>query len=418
VTTNTATTDSAGEPVVRPLVWLLLGDKHGDNAQVKALGRAMEWTAVTKQLYFDPSYPVPYRKRGATLDGLDLSASSPLSGPWPDIIIGIGQRSASTSRWIKDQTGGRAINIRLGRPRTSLRHFDLVISTLQYGLSRSARTMLLTLPFTRHEREEVDKAKSDWRTQFSGLPRPWTVVLVGGKNAHLRLDRVVVGDIVEALARFHETHGGSLLFTTSPRTPATVGSDLEQRLKRELPDIPHFLYRWKAGAPNPYGAMIAEADTVIVTNDSVSMVADAAAHAKPLLVYPLPRKASKAKAKPLRPIIRATCGWLARRQEAGLPATAFDLLYSWLTRTGIVRPPRNIPIVFARLERLGAIRPLESGIAGSPVAAHVMYSERAAVVNRIRRLYAERNGLSVKTLGSQAYARQAGSLTTKSAGSH
>ncbi|MBI2255506.1 MAG: mitochondrial fission ELM1 family protein [Proteobacteria bacterium] len=406
-------TGTASESVARPLVWLLLGDKRGDNAQVLALGRATGWAVVEKQLHFDQPYRVPYRKRGASLDGLDQAKSSPLSEPWPDIIIGIGQRSASASRWIKNQTGGRAINIRLGRPRTSLRYFDLVISTLQYGLSKSARTMMLTLPFTRHERDEVEKARHDWHSRFAHLPKPWTTVLIGGKNARLRLDRAVIGDIVKALTRYQETHGGSLLLTTSPRTPVTAGSHLEQLLKRDLVGVPHFLYRWTAGTENPYSAMVADADTVIVTNDSVSMVADAAAHAKPLLVYALPPKTMKRKTKPFRPLIRAVCNWLAQRQEAGRPATAIDHLYTWLTRTGIVRPPRNIPIVFTRLERLGAIKPLESDVAGAPIAAHVMYSERSAVVNRIHRLYAERNGKSFTTGGKQANPVSTGALATR-----
>jgi mitochondrial fission protein ELM1 len=385
-------------PVPEPVVWLLLGDKRGDNAQVLALGQALGWRIVIKQLHYIDGFRVPYRRRGASLAGVDLDRSAPLIAPWPDVIIGIGQRSASTSRWIKHQSGDHALNIRLGRPRTSLRHFDLVISTLQYGLAKSARTMLLTLPLTRADEPELSQTTIEWQDSFAQLPRPWTTVLIGGKNTRLRLDRAVMGDLVDSLSQYHAEHGGSLLLTTSPRTPRTAGDRLQELAAQKWREIPHFLFRWTPDISNPYKAMIAGADRVIVTNDTVSMVADAAAMAKPLSVYELPPKTGLKKAKFLRPFIRRFCNWLALRQESGRPVTLLDICYNYLTNTGIIRPPRNIPIVFARLNRLGAIKPLGERSVGLPMAAMTMTREQAAVVRRIRRMLAERYGIPVDHL--------------------
>ena len=398
-------------PVPEPIVWLLLGDKRGDNAQVMALGKALGWRTVVKQLHYIEGFSIPYRRRAASLAGLDLERSTPLTAPWPDVIIGIGQRSASTSRWIKQQSGDRALNIRLGRPRTSLRHFDMVISTLQYGLAKSARTMLLTLPFTRADEPELSRTVDEWHDSFAQLPRPWTTVLIGGKNTRLRLDRAVIGDLVESLSQFHAEHGGSLLLTTSPRTARTAGDRLQELAAQKWRDVPHFLFRWAPGESNPYSAMIAGADRVIVTNDTVSMVADAAAMAKPLSVYALPPKTNLKKAKLLRPFIRRFCNWLAVRQESGRPVTLLDICYNYLTNAGIIRPPRNIPIVFARLSRLGAIRPLGEPSVGLPMAALTMTREQTAVVRRIRKMLAERYGIPVDHLPTALSLASPASLT-------
>lgn len=385
-------------PISEPVVWLLLGDKRGDNAQVLALGKSLGWRIVIKQLRYEESFSIPYRKRGASLDGLDLERSTALAAPWPDVIIGIGQRSASISRWIKKQSGSRALNIRLGRPRTSLRHFDLVISTLQYGLAKSARTMLLTLPFTQVDGVDMQQTSAQWQETLGHLPHPWTTVLIGGKNTRLRLDRAVIDELIKSLTRYHAEHGGSLLLTTNPRTPRTAGDRLQQLATSEWTNTPHFLFRWAPDVPNPYNALIAGADRVIVTNDTVSMVADAAAMAKPLSIYELPPKTTLKKAKLLRPLIRRFCGWLAKRQESGRPTTLLDICYNRLTSAGIIRPPRNIPIVFTRLDRLGAIKPLQARSAGLPMAAMIMAREQSAVVRRIRKLLAARYGIPVDRL--------------------
>lgn len=375
-----------------PLVWLLLGDKHGDNAQLLALGRALGWHVVTKALHYDETYPVSYRKRGCSLQGVDLARSDAFTAPWPDIIIGIGQRSASVSRWIKQQTGNRALNIRLGRPRTNLRHFDLVVSTLQYGLPKSKRTMLLTLPITNFDESDRQKVVEAWHDRLAKLPKPWTVVLIGGKNQRLRLDRAVASDILKTALDYHGRRGGSILMTTSPRTPASVGRHLEQLLAETCPDVPNFMFRWVRDTSNPYLAMLSGADTVIVTNDTVSMVADAAALAKPLFVYELPPKSTYKKAKLFRPLVRAFCHRMAARQESGQPPTLLDRCYALLTNIGIVRPPRNISMVFRRLGRRGAIKSVHSMQLGSALACHTMASELSAVVARIQRLHSATAG--------------------------
>src|SRR3982751_1575624 len=68
------------EPVAVPRVWLLLGERQGDNAQVLALGRALSldlgWSCEVKQIRYDPNCEVPFRNRGATLIGVEIGRAS------------------------------------------------------------------------------------------------------------------------------------------------------------------------------------------------------------------------------------------------------------------------------------------------------------------------------------------------------
>jgi hypothetical protein len=77
--------------------------------------------------------------------------------------------------------------------------------------------------------------------------------------------------------------GGSLLVTTSARTPERATDALLGAV-----DVPFDLHRWAPDAPeNPYFGYLGLADAVIVTCDSTSMLAEACATGKPVYMFDL-----------------------------------------------------------------------------------------------------------------------------------
>lgn len=354
--TSITESPESGRP---PLVWLLFGERRGDNAQVLALARLLGWPYAIKQLRWDPAVEIDPREAGATLAGLDAAASDPLTPPWPDIVIGIGFRSAPISRWIvgqstASQNGGRCVNIRLGRPRTDLAPYDLVITTPQYGLPPGANVRELPLPLVAVDSAAVAAAVATWRPRIAGLPRPWTAVALGGATQHMAFDDRVAAELAAALQRYAEKSGGSLLITTSPRSPESLCDILERAIT-----APHFLHRWQADADNPYFALLEEADRVIVTSDSISMAADAASFDKPILVYELPWLGRSKKPGLVAGIKRFVRERRERRGMAGLAPDPLDRFYDRLTLAGRARPRRNALEFTRRLYDAGIARPFD-----------------------------------------------------------
>ena len=71
---------------------------------------------------------------------------------------------------------------------------------------------------------------------------------------------------------------GSLLITTSARTPDCVVEVLRQNL-----DVPFDLFQWQPGVEeNPYFGILALSDELIVSSDSISMIGEACATLKPV----------------------------------------------------------------------------------------------------------------------------------------
>lgn len=338
----------------RPSVWLLFGERRGDNAQVLALARMLGWPYQVKQLRWRKDQDKPHQDAGPSLANIDTSSSDPLGAPWPDIIIGIGFRSAPVARWIAAQGGNRALNIRLGRPRSDLSFYDLVITTPQYGLPPGPNVRELPLPLVSPDADEVAAARSRWLPQLGGLPRPWTAVLLGGPTQHMAFDHRVAGEMAERLQHFAVKGGGSLLITTSPRSPDTLIDRLESKVA-----APHFLHRWIPGSGNPYLAFLAEADQVVVTSDSISMTADAAAFGKPILIYELHWLGRSKKPGLVAGIKRFVRQRRERRAMAGSPADLLDRFYDRLTRLGRARPRRNALEFTRRLYQAGIARPFD-----------------------------------------------------------
>ena len=380
-------TDSS-ESSRQPLVWLLFGERRGDNAQVQALVRMLGWPFQVKQLRWNADYDIQPREAGISLAGLDRAASDPLEGPWPDIIIGIGFRSAPISRWIQQQGGGRALNIRLGRPRTELAPYDLVITTPQYGLPAAGNVRETPLPLVTIDGAQLTAARARWLPELATLPRPWTAVLLGGPTQHMAFDDKVAAEIAVKLQSFAAKSGGSLLITTSPRSPGILPAILARTIS-----APHFLHAWKADADNPYLAMLAEADQVVVTSDSISMAADVAAFGKPLLIYELPWLGRSKKPGLVAGIKRAVRERRERRGMDGKAADPLDSFYDLLTRMGRARPRRNALEFTKRIYAAGIARPFDPGrIDTTWQPAPAARAAQEQVIGEIRALWRARQG--------------------------
>jgi hypothetical protein len=250
---------------------------------------------------------IPNLALSASLASLDRAKSDPLIPPWPDLVIAVGKRSVPVARWIRAQNEGRTQLVHLGRPRAPLDWFDLVITTPQYALPAAGNVVEIPLPLV-PAHQPPHFAHAEWSDRFSTLPRPWTGVLVGGSRFPFILDE---GEAARLGADI-TNDGGSVLVSTSPRTGAGVTAVLKERLGSR-----GFVYDWSTGGPNPHQAILDLADKFVVTSDSVSMIAEAAATGKPSRIFALKRRS------------------LAPRWEArhGLAAT--------LARTGLLVPPRD-----------------------------------------------------------------------------
>src|SRR5262245_12188036 len=269
-----------------PRVWALLGHRAGDRAQLLALAEALGWPYEIKELQYTGRHYLPNLLQTVTTMSLDPASAAQLLAPWPDIVLDCGKRSVPIARWIKKQSGGRTKLIHLGRPWGRFDWFDLIVTTPQYRIPPRDNVQINAIPMNRLAMPALDEAATKWRDRFAALPRPWIGLIVGGRSPPYEFDPATARRLAELSSAMVRKTGGSLLMTTSPRTGQAEAEALVAAI-----DVPAFIHRWAAGSPvNPYAAILALADELIVTGESASMLAEACGTGKPVAIFDLPRR--------------------------------------------------------------------------------------------------------------------------------
>ena len=254
--------------------WLLTDGHAGNLRQAEALARALgveDAYAPALQPRAPWRWLAPRCLPGAG-HGLGPAFHAALATP-PALAIGCGRQGALVSRLLR-QRGSRAVQIL--DPRIDPRHWDLVIAPQHDGLrGANVITMLGSL-------NPVDDAwLADAAARFPALmalPHPRVVLLVGAPTRHAPWSAAALQTHLEALRQRVHSEGGSLLATVSRRTPSTV-IDL---LRAQLRDVPGLL--WDGHGDNPYPGLLACADTLVCTPDSVNMLSEACATHAPVQV--------------------------------------------------------------------------------------------------------------------------------------
>ena len=274
-------------PATAPRTWLLMGRKVGDNAQLLALAEALGWPFEQKRVVYRSTELLSNRLLGPNLHGIVPERSDPLEPPWPQLVLTAGRRNEPVARWIRQQAGGRdkVKLVQMGRPWAPLAEFDLIVTTPQYSLPRAPNVLHNEAPLHRVTPERLAAARAAWGPRLAHLPAPYLTVILGGPSGPYSFDREAGALLGARASRMARESGGSLLVTTSARTPADAVDALEERL-----DVPYELYRWRPdAAENPYFGYLALADRIIVTCDSMSMLIEAIATGRPVLVFDLAR---------------------------------------------------------------------------------------------------------------------------------
>lgn len=363
-------------------VWVLVGDKPGDNAQSLSLAAALGWPTEVKELRYlpTPKRSLAEKLAGARVDRfpLDRTRSSPLEPPWPDLVIGCGRRSVGVAWDIRREAGPTTRLVQLGRPRADLDAFDLVVTTPQYRLPKRSNVLHLALPLHHPDRDAWARAAVEWAPRFAHLPRPWFALLIGGSAKPFVLDVTNARRLAEQANALARAEGGSLLVSTSRRTPPDAARALVEGLT-----APAYVHQWApGGGPNPYLAYLALADGFVVTGDSASMLTEACSTGKRVWFVELPeRRSPKSHAKNLvRRIV------LAPTQHPDLVGERVARLAAGIPARGWVRYPRDLKQLHTVLETANRALPLGRAFVAPPPPP-IDETERA--VARVRALFGE-----------------------------
>ncbi len=349
-----------------PRIWLVIGDKPGDNAQIDIIVKGLGLPVETRQVIPKPEFILGKPRFRPSLDHLDLSRSDKLQPPWPDFIITIGRRPSMAALWIQEQSGGHSRIILLGRPKKWIERFALIIAPCQYQLPPRDNVLQLSLPLMRSSEIAIQEAAKNWKARFSRLDKPVTAVLVGGQTKPYRLDAATAQTLMQQSLALTGKDDGTLYISTSRRT----SSEVTETLKNTMPDNAVF-YSWNPDDAdnNPYHALLGLADRFIVTGDSISMMIEVARQKKPLAIFPLPVQNN--------PLLRLKHH--LQQSDKGFSGK----LQHWLNQSGLAGYSRDLGAIHRTLYDHRLAVPLGQPFPNNPGSAP---DDAERVVERIRQI--------------------------------
>ena len=200
--------------------------------------------------------------------------------PWPGLLITCGRRSAALAIAIKRASGGRTFTVHIQNPRTPPHYFDLIAAP-EHDRLAGANVISTMGALHRLTREALAVSGDRFRERFARLNRPFAAALIGGKSKSYILTPERARELAVQLRELAASRGIGLAVTVSRRT----GPENTAILRDALAGSGAFF--WEGEGENPYFAMLALADWIIVTEDSASMVSEACFTGKPVYVAAL-----------------------------------------------------------------------------------------------------------------------------------
>lgn len=260
--------------------WVLTDGKIGDEVHcfgiAQALGLRPDRRLVAPRppwSWLAPYGPPPPRDRHSR-------AGSPIAPPFPDLAIASGRRTVPYLRAVKRLSGGRTFTVFSKDPYRGRSTADVIYVPAHDKLRGPNVISTLTSPH-RLTAEFFADARREPDPRLAVLPRPRVGLILGGPSGSYSFS-MRDAEHLAAVARKLLADGYNLMITPSRRTPPFVAQAVSDAAREAIHDGRAFC--WDGSGNNPYPAILALADAIVMTGDSVNMMGEAAMSGAPIHV--------------------------------------------------------------------------------------------------------------------------------------
>lgn len=255
--------------------WAISDGRAGNARQAMALALALD--AAAREHALAPRAPwrwcAPRLLPGADAAFGDGFAAS--LARLPALAVGCGRQAALATRLLQ-RRGARVVQVL--DPRIDTKHWNLVVAP-DHDRMRGDNVVTLLGSLNPVDDAWLERARAEFPMPgaFEG---PRTALLVGGPTSQAPYDRRELSAWLDAIDAVLARDGGALLVSASRRTPARHRARLRERCAGRAA----LLWLDERDGANPYAGVLAWADRIVCTPDSVNMVSEAAATRAPVFV--------------------------------------------------------------------------------------------------------------------------------------
>jgi mitochondrial fission protein ELM1 len=218
------------------------------------------------KLKFPFNYLCPYLFKKAPLWAIK---GDKIQAPYPDIVIASGRKAIPVALNVPN-----AFKVYVQDPRINPKYFDLVAIPC-HDKTRGDNVIVTNAAPNRITPHSLEQESEKFISQFDHLPPKKISLLIGGNSKTHTMPDDFAQSLFQQLLPLIRSDDYGFLITVSRRTPHKIMKQLQS-----LFSTPNCFF-WDGTGDNPYHAFLANANIILATEDSTSMLSDALTAGKP-----------------------------------------------------------------------------------------------------------------------------------------
>ena len=205
-----------------------------------------------------------------------------------DVIISCGRKSVVPSIALKNKFGKKILNVHIQDPKVKLSNFDFIVAPEHDGLKgENVLTSRGAIHYLTNDELEVNK--NYLKSRINSQKKVVTLI-IGGPTKYYDYNEKNVGSIFLKIKKNFLDNDYQLIVVPSMRTPQNIIDKAKNYFNEDQIIIPNV-------DKKAYLCSLKNADHIIVTCDSTSMISEAAITGKPIYVAQMPTSKSNKRFK-------------------------------------------------------------------------------------------------------------------------
>jgi len=337
----------------KPKVWALLHYKTGHRSQALGIADALGWPFETRDIVrHRVSHGLAFLRDQVGLGTADWPGG--ISAPWPEVVVASGWLPSVIARGIAARNHANTRLVLMGRRGGRVdetqniglvcRHFDL---------PPNPRELQTTLPPSKVAEKQLAAARSRWPGLYADSAKIKIALLIGGDTSQHAFDADAAATMARAVRSQVACLEGQVAVLTSRRTSADSAAAIRSAIG---PAAIFEAWNARAGDANPYLGYLANADVLVVTGESESMLAEAIATGKPVYILPLAERASGSRRRVADWIVHQARTDRFNKRGSRRPQEGLQYLCARLMQKRVFVPRRDMPALHEALVNQGVAR--------------------------------------------------------------
>lgn len=269
-------------------IWVLVDDRVGNANQAIELAEALGHQFEIKTIKYNFLAALPsFLLSDFSLHVKKHILSNLCAQKPPDIIISSGRRTSILAAYLKQifHPKKHVKIVQIMRPGINCKKFDLIILPQHDKFDSGSSNVIRMIGALTNVLPKIDRGLREFEIRYPQIENCIALVVGGAaKNYRFRLEDAKL--LVDTVLNIWLNYSLPLFITFSRRTPEPVKAYFKNTFGQNNANARTcFISDPQEGLYNPYPAMLAKAEYIICTPDSISMCSEAVSTGKPVYIF-------------------------------------------------------------------------------------------------------------------------------------